>query len=302
MPDTPPFICPVCASQQSAAITQETSPRGTVGIRRCTGCGLYFTHPRLSEPQGEYQHTTREAWQKKYGSILRGERLHDRHQNYLEEVAIIRQYVPTGRLLDVGCNAGWLLGYLQKAGGYVLEGVEPAPVLAEIARERLDIPIHQCYLNQVAGQEDYDALTATDVIEHLEAEHVNAFIDDMARLVKVGGYVFIKTPNARFTHLKSRISRAMPAGLRRVMLRAQDVWDAKEHTLHWTADTLTRIFRQHRFEVVRLLVPKMVETDNSPLGAKLTRKAIYATAQALGGGQRIPDFAQDILIVARKTG
>lgn len=295
-----PFACPVCESRDSRLITLEQSRRGTVGIRRCRSCGLFFTYPRLDAPQGEYQATTYEGWMQKYGAIERGEIFHDRHQNYLEEVSIVREFAPSGRLLDVGCNAGWLLGYLDEAGGWELEGLEPGPALAAIAQRRVELPIHNGYLHELPVQLHYDALTATDVIEHINPEDIHAFVADIARVLKPGGYVFIKTPNANFTLMKHRLTRAMPAPLRRLMLRAPDVWDAKEHTIHWTAETLASILRQHGLETVRVFVPLMVETSSSPLGARLARRLIYRAAHLLGGGEHVPDFAQDIFIVARK--
>lgn len=296
----PPFPCPVCQSRSSRVITQETSPRGTVGIRQCDGCGLYFTYPRLDDPQSLYRTMTRDEWERKYGAMGRGETLHDRHQNYVEEAAIIGQYARGGRLLDVGCNAGWLLGYLQKAGGFTLEGLEPSAMLADIAHERLNVPIHNQYLADFDIDAGFDGIMATDVIEHILPEEVNAFVADMRRVLKVGGYAFIKTPNARFTRLKSTLSSALPVPVRATLLHASDVWDAKEHVIHWTAPTLQRIFIQQGFAIVRTFVPRMVETRNSPTAARLARRALYAAAQVAGGQRSVPFFAQDIFLVAQK--
>lgn len=296
-----PFPCPVCGSNSSHEITRETSASGSVAIRQCDGCGLYFTYPRLDDPQSPYRTMTREAWERKYGAIARGEMLHDRDQNYREEVSVIQHYARGGRLLDIGCNAGWLLGYLQKAGGFKLEGLEPSAMLAAIARERLNVPIHTQYLADFNPDAAFDGVMATDVIEHILPEQVNAFVADMRRVLKVGGYAFIKTPNARFTRLKSSISSVLPAALRAKVLHASDVWDAKEHVIHWTAPTLARLFTQHDFTIVRVFVPRMVETRNSPTGARLARRALYAASQLAGGQQGVPPFAQDIFLVAQKA-
>lgn len=299
----PPFPCPACGGQfDGRVLIWETSDRGRAGIQRCPTCGLHITYPRLPEPQGEYLGTTLDGWQAKYGAIDRGERLHDRHANYLEETAIIRRYVPRGRIVDVGCNAGWLLGYLQRAGEYTLEGVEPSPILAKIARQRLGFPIHQSYLHEVRGREGaFDGLTATDVIEHVLPEDIHTFVGAVAGILKPGGYAFIKTPNAHFTALKYRLAGGLPEVGKRFMLRGRDMWDAKEHVIHWDAANLARVFAAHGLAAVEFVVPRPVETQNSPMGAVIARRVIYRAAKTIGGGRRIPSIAQDIFLVARKA-
>ncbi len=300
----PPFRCPVCDSLlNDPVLVWETSARGTVGIRRCPKCGLHITWPRLDDPQSPYHADDREAWEAKYGAIVRGERLHDRHQNYLEEVSTLERYIPSGRILDVGCNAGWLLGYLQKSKHpYELEGLEPSPSLAEIARRRLGITIHTAYLETLAGRDAYYAgVVATDVIEHVMPEDIHSFLDAIARVLQPGGYVFLKTPNARFTALKSRVSRRLPKFIRRLIMRHDDVWDAKEHVIHWDVDNLKRLLEQRDLMPVQAFAPLPVQTYNSRIWAYIARSALYSTARLLGGRRRVPGFAQDIFVIARKA-
>jgi len=302
MNSTPPFNCPICDSRLDGnVIAWEPSAQGKVGIQKCATCGLHMTYPRFAEPQGEYLGTTLERWEAKYGAIERGERLHDRHKNYLEETAIIGQYLPNGRLLDVGCNAGWLMGYLQKTGRYDLEGVEPSPILARIARRRLGVTIHQSYLDELTERDNaYDGLMATDVIEHILPEKINEFVSNIHRVLKPNGYVFIKTPNVLFTALKSDLVSRLPEMGKRFMLRGRDVWDAKEHVIHWDSKNLARIFTAHQLESVTFLVPYPVETTNSPLGARIARQMIYQTARRLPSAGGVPSITQDIFFIARK--
>lgn len=300
--ETEPFICPVCAKAVTPQfVIQETSEDGTVEIQRCPECGLYVTWPRLADSQGHYFEDDFDKWNAKYGAIDRGERRHDRHQNYLEETRIIGQYVPTGRLLDVGCNAGWLLGYLQQTGQYTLEGVEPGPGLAQIANRRPGVQIHNCYLHELQDREEaFDGITATDVIEHIPPENIDDFVQTLKQLLKPGGFCFIKTPNARFTYMKSRIVYSIPETWQPVLVRGRDLWDAKEHLIHWDARNLARFFTQRGLEPVRVFTPHPIETNGSPLVAKFMRKALYQTAIWLNGKQRVLPWSQDIFLVARK--
>jgi 2-polyprenyl-3-methyl-5-hydroxy-6-metoxy-1,4-benzoquinol methylase len=297
----PPFFCPVCGSQfDGTIVAHEISKQGTVSVQRCPGCGLHVTYPRLDNPQAGYITMSAAEWDKKYGQIERGERLHDRHRNYQEEVAFVEHYLAqNARVLDVGCNAGWLLGYLQQSPKqFALEGVEPSKLLSGIARRRLGIPIHNGFAHDlVTRRNDFDGITATDVIEHILPEQVGQFVDDLCTLLKPGGYVFIKTPNTRYVAFKSRIARRTPDVLKRRLLRTADVWDAKEHVTLWDANTLTRHFTQHGFQIVRLFVPLPVQTRGSSRLTVWLRGGLYYMARFLGG---VPFFAQDIFLVAQK--
>ena len=139
------------------------------------------------------------------------------------------------------------------------------------------------------------------MIEHILPEEINPFLASVAGLLKPGGYFFAKTPNVHYTALKSRLVTRLPQAARRVMLKAPEMWNAKEHVIHWDAANLGRILSKHNLEPVRVFVPRPVETANSPLGARLARKALYWPALWFGGRERGPFFAPDIFIVARKS-
>jgi len=299
----PPFVCPVCESAFiGQMVAQENLPDGDiVAIQKCPSCGLHITYPRLDDPQAAYTDLDDTKWEKKYGGIDRGEFLHDRHPNYEEEAALIAAFVPEGRVLDVGCHSGWLLGYLQKAGYTELEGVEPTSFLAGVTRRRLGITVHEMFLQELTTRDAYfDAVVATDVIEHVNPEDQESFLAAIQRVLKPGGYVFIKTPNVHFTKLKADISKTLPEFAKQRILLHRDLWDAKEHVVLWDEATIRRMFERMNFTIERLFVPLPVQTRNSPLLATLGRQMLYTTSQVLGGQQKIPPTAQDIFLIARK--
>ncbi len=303
MDTVPPFPCPACGSVfDGHIIAWDVSSRGKAGVQRCPSCGLYITYPRLAEPQGEYMQMTPEQWQAKYGAIDRGEKQHDRHKNYQETTAIIQRYIPRGRIVDVGCNAGWLLSYLQRTGVFEVEGVEPSPVLASIAARRLGVNVFASFLHDVPDRAGYyDGLIATDVIEHILPEEINVFVASVAQVLKPGGYVFMKTPNVRYTALKSRAAGLLPEAGKRLMLRRRDLWDAKEHTIHWDSANMVRLFAAHGMNPIGFVVPLPVETTNSPLGARIGRRTLYAAARTLAALNKDWIISQDLFFIARKS-
>ncbi len=299
----PPFNCPVCDSAFIGdIIAQEPLPDGAVvAIQKCPSCGLHITYPRLDDPQAAYTDFDDEKWDKKYGGIDRGEFLHDRDPNYREEMSVIQEFVPEGRILDVGCHSGWLLGYLQKAGYSQLEGVEPTSFLASVARRRLNITIHETYLQDLVDRDGYyDAVIATDVIEHVNPEDQQSFLAAIYRVLKPDGYVFIKTPNVHFTKLKSDMSETLPEFAKKRVLMHRDLWDAKEHVVLWDEATIRQMFERMNFNVQRVFVPLPVQTRKSPLLATVGRQLLYSSSQILGGKKHIPTIAQDIFLIAQK--
>lgn len=299
----PAFDCPVCDSQFTGLIVAEEKldDGKRVIIQKCPTCGLHITYPRLDEPQGAYSDFDDASWDKKYGGIDRGEFLHDRDPNYQEEASIIQHYVPEGAILDVGCHSGWLLGYLQKAGYSNLEGVEPTSFLASVSRRRLNITVHEMFLQELTDRDNhYDAVIATDVLEHVNPEDQESFLTAIRRVLKPGGYVFIKTPNVHFTKLKADISEKLPEVAKQRVLMYRDLWDAKEHVILWDESTIRRMFEKMEFKVLRTFVPKPVQTRNSPPLARLGRQFLYTASQVSGGKQQIPNIAQDIFLVAQK--
>lgn len=296
-----PPACALCGKNEFQPVATEQIEGKILGIQKCSSCGLHFVWPRLDNHQEPYKAFTEESFNKKYGAISRGERLHDRHQNYLEEVELVRTYAKKdAHVLDVGCNAGWLLGYLKNAN-FAIEGVEPSNILADIAHRRTGAVIHNCYLHEVQDRDGaFDCIMATDVIEHITPENINQFIVSMYRLLKPGGRVIIKTPNVKYTYAKYLCIRVIPVALRKHFLKAMDLWNAKEHVLQWDDVTLSSMFKKHQLEPVAIFVPKPIETKNTPIIPRTLRKVIYAAAQLWKGSQHIPWFAQDICLIAER--
>lgn len=105
------------------------------------------------------------------------------------------------RILDAGCATGYLLGLLWESGYRNLIGVELSEQLAAAARRNLpdEIPIVNAdvrdYLAQIAGQ-TFDVILFYHVLEHIPREHTIPLLSDFYRVIKLGGYLNIRVPNA----------------------------------------------------------------------------------------------------------
>jgi 2-polyprenyl-3-methyl-5-hydroxy-6-metoxy-1,4-benzoquinol methylase len=157
-------------------------------LYRCEDCG---TVHQLSAPRGtalqdlyRAMNDERYLWEEE-GRRRQARRLLD----------LLENYVPRGRLLEIGCGYGLLL---DEAGrrGYEVEGVELSAEGVRYAREQLGLSVRELALEDRAltsalGWERYDAVLAVDVLEHLDEPAIA--LDRMRALLAPGGVLLIVT-------------------------------------------------------------------------------------------------------------
>lgn len=120
--------------------------------------------------------------------------LHILHQKDYEEAAKV---VPSGRVLDLGCNNGYGSYELSRHGHEVI-GVDVSAGALEDARKRF----HAANLEfrQVNGLElsfdsnHFDLITSFQVIEHIV--DMDSYLNEIRRVLKPSGIVVFTTPNA----------------------------------------------------------------------------------------------------------
>jgi 2-polyprenyl-3-methyl-5-hydroxy-6-metoxy-1,4-benzoquinol methylase len=105
-----------------------------------------------------------------------------------------------GTLLDVGCGSGGLLMRMQKKG-WSVTGIDVDSAAIERARRTYGVEAHVGVpADLVAQDRTFDVITADHVIEHV-VDPVQ-FLTDCRRLLRPGGRVLLKTPNARSLGLR----------------------------------------------------------------------------------------------------
>lgn len=277
--------CPGCGNREAWQLAEE---RG-LGIQRCRHCTLIYVSPRLDEHQHHY-HGQREGILAKYGAILRGEKEHNRDPNYRQELAVLARLKPSGKLLDVGTHCGFFLR-MARGMGWQLEGVEPSPA-AELAREFYGLEVHRGELEKLRlTAASFDVVTLIDVIEHLDQP--SRLLKEVRRLLKPDGLVFIKTPNARYNLFKDRLIR------RTLGLRQVEIFDAKEHVVQYTRETLGWMLSQAGMEVTHDFVPRPVQDGATwKCGLRSAAHCLARVQHALSGGQFGP-LATDLAVIAR---
>ncbi|WP_188263216.1 class I SAM-dependent methyltransferase [Azospirillum tabaci] len=114
------------------------------------------------------------------------------------------------RFLDVGCGFGFSLDIARTMFGWDARGVDPGP-LARTGAATLGLPISHSLLPPVpaVGEEPYDLIFASEVIEHVhDPQGMAASL--RARLAP-GGALLLSTPNAAAVNRHTSLAVLVPA-------------------------------------------------------------------------------------------
>ena len=99
------------------------------------------------------------------------------------------------KICDLGCGSGWLTSILACFGATL--GVD----LADVSPARERYPRCEFLSTDILGWDSpegqYDVVVSQEVIEHIPYTLQNTYLAKAARLLRVGGYLILTTPNAR---------------------------------------------------------------------------------------------------------
>jgi 2-polyprenyl-3-methyl-5-hydroxy-6-metoxy-1,4-benzoquinol methylase len=151
-------------------------------LRRCLDCHLQFRWPR---PSGEQMATLHSEMAGEWEEL-------DGERNDWNQIIPLLSTIPAdGAILDVGCFAGSFLERLNS--GYRRFGIEINREAARLAAERAITIIGHDYSICRENPEQFDAVVAIDVIEHVSDPL--EFLATLLAAVRPGGILIISTGN-----------------------------------------------------------------------------------------------------------
>lgn len=113
---------------------------------------------------------------------------------FRQQLVWLESQVSPGKLLDVGCAAGFLIEEANRRG-WQSSGVEVSPFAAHHARQVLGLEVFQGQLRDAGfASNSFRAVVMNDVIEHFEDPLLEA--QEVARILEPGGIWLLHTPNA----------------------------------------------------------------------------------------------------------
>jgi 2-polyprenyl-3-methyl-5-hydroxy-6-metoxy-1,4-benzoquinol methylase len=186
-------ICPLCRSA-------DVLPYRRVGgyqIVRCARCSFLFVSPvpTAAELTDFYQQSAYyEGSSLGYSDYMGERKLHE--QLARQRLQRIERSLPKrGRILDVGCAAGFFL-YTAKQRGWEPLGVELSQEMAHFAANLIGRPIASTLADLNVAPESLDCVTLWEYIEHIP--HPRNEIEQLTKLLRPGGVLALSTPNTGY--------------------------------------------------------------------------------------------------------
>ena len=225
--------CPICHEPNAAPFY---SKNGYV-IARCAACSALYVSPMPSDAELEahYQNPSYYEGKEEQGYRSYADMKKALAPHFARRLRTIEARLPRrGRLLDLGCAAGYFLE-MARADGWRIAGVELAQDMAKRASDSLGIQIASSL--DLLAERDFDAITLWEVIEHLPHP-----VEELRRLyerLRPGGLLMLSTPNTG--HWQA--------------VREPDAWTSyrpPSHLLYFTAHTLEDALRRASFKRVEV--------------------------------------------------
>jgi SAM-dependent methyltransferase len=193
--DAQPMRCLICDGARHGVVFNEL---GT-DILRCKSCGHVFSSFRPDPHYSGYWGDEVAVGEHYYWSKARARM----HRDFYERFMAGR----SGRLLDMGCGLGFFLKAMAPHQDWDAYGCEISPAAVRHAQERLGLRNVICSpLKDANLPRDYfDIVTMWDVLDHIPQP--DPVLAHCHALLRDGGVLFIRTPNASTQLLRSRVMK-----------------------------------------------------------------------------------------------
>ncbi|WP_421164518.1 class I SAM-dependent methyltransferase [Aeromonas dhakensis] len=180
--------CPICHNDKIKYFTEKYG----FHLSRCSHCEQIFCNPMPSKSQLEYFYNSE---MKDFENEFFMESFEDRIPIFEERIDIIKEFVPSGNLLDVGSAIGiFLTALTRQPNSYKLFSCDPSKSACSTLKDSIpDIELYPCMVEDLELHSHFDAITMWDTLEHvtdplLVSKKINS-------LLKKDGYWFFSTPN-----------------------------------------------------------------------------------------------------------
>lgn len=155
-------------------------------LLRCRSCGLIYLSPRPKMDIVIKGYSS--ARDEEYISQERG-----RLVTFRKSVSLIKKFIPSGKLLDVGAASGIFVKAAQEAG-YEAYGIEPSSWLCEVARRRYGVTVFPGTVESVKLEKgSFDVITMFDALEHVPDPL--ATLNEVRKMLKPGGILVVNYPD-----------------------------------------------------------------------------------------------------------
>ena len=228
-------VCPLCFSEKIGpqfVCTDHFISKKEFTIFKCSDCDFSFTqdYPEETEIARYYESdsyishsNTSEGFSNKLYRIARRMMLS-------KKKGLIRKFtgLNKGTILDIGSGTGYFADTMKKAG-WVSKGIEINEKARNFSISHFGLEVFTPAEISTFEPAGFDCITLWHVLEHFHDPF--AYISEIYRLLKPGGFCIIALPNCSSYDAKSYES-------------FWAAWDVPRHLWHFNPDTF-RLFSEH---------------------------------------------------------
>jgi 2-polyprenyl-3-methyl-5-hydroxy-6-metoxy-1,4-benzoquinol methylase len=239
------IVCPICDSRGRTVLYgpklpakfDETAPPSPYSahyqINRCNSCGLTYSSPVMDEGG-----VSRLYEQSLETNVSPGEEDNVRRTMALYYRLAAPHLRGRERVLDIGCDMGFMLEAAKSGGFQELHGIEPVPAARSVAETIEGTTITHKFFEQTDYPADYfDLITLIHVLDHLYDPRV--VLREVLNNLRPEGVVLSVVHNVR-SLLGLLLGERFP------------IFNLYHHYF-FNKDTLAELFRRQGYEVVKVV-------------------------------------------------
>ncbi|HXH08794.1 MAG TPA: class I SAM-dependent methyltransferase [Alphaproteobacteria bacterium] len=265
--DTVLIRCLLCGSASDSTLLFYRGYR----IARCLDCNFIFVNPRPTEQALLRLYSNQQAnpFLKRHFEALDCEL-----PVLVKIIGKIQKYLPSGKLLEIGCGRGDFLRVAQ-LHGFSVTGCDIfggcMPVID-------DTTFYDGTLKDAKFADcSFDIVVIRNTLEHLFNPNIE--LEEIMRILKPGGYLYTKVPNVEFEY-----------GFRcRLLYRRNHHFEPPYHLNYFNQASFYRLITNAQFDFLTWILEE--PTRHRKWTKNLLRKTGYRFIQAsylLSGGKMFP--------------
>lgn len=254
-----------CGSVEIKWVEHYETKWGIVSISKCQKCGLVrdlIDHDYdsfYSDSAGIYQPPNESEFQSQVVGM-------GRYVSFLEECVHEK-----GKVLDIGCNAGYLVKALSDAN-WQSSGVEIVPSVAKFAVSR-GLKVFNCNLAEIPSEESvFDVITVTHVLEHVPK--LQEFLKEIGNHLNPNGYLFIAVPNF------SKINKFIYG-------KSYDIFIPGQHIWYFENKTLANIVEQSGFKLIQQRTLYSTNIESKKMFGSFLKRLLSYVVKITGDGEEL---------------
>jgi len=121
-----------------------------------------------------------------------------------------------------------------------------------MARKYFGLNVKTAFLEEAGFESEFfDVVTMTDVFEHIA--NPDKILNEVRRIIKPDGILFIKVPNGLFNLFKFKMAKWMGR------LKDYDIFDSYEHVVHYSDKTLNKMLVKYGFKVIKVKIGRPIQ-------------------------------------------